>query len=179
MINSFVDEGIVFAKNKFLERHKLITIFSRKSGKIRLFGYGAYSIISRRLSHLETGNYIKFSGHKKTDFFTLGETEIIWGFSKIKKNAGKLNILFALFFILNKILPENQEEEIVFNKTLLFLKALNNRSDINDEMLNLYLQDVLNILGFIDRKKIEDDEFDSFAYLEGLINQKIKLNFLQ
>lgn len=175
----FKEEGIVLKKIKLREKHRLITFFSKNSGKINLFGFGTGAITSRRLSHLETGNYIKFSYQKKNDTCVLYETDIIWGFSKIKKSTYKLNTLFLLLFILNKILPENQVEKEVFNKTLIFLRDLNNKTELTVGHLNYYLEEILEILGFVDRTKIEGINFDSIDFVEGLINEKLNINFLE
>ena len=59
------DEGIVLAKKNLLNGNRLVILFTKAHGKIVLTGYGVRKLTSRRLSHLETGNYIRISFHKK------------------------------------------------------------------------------------------------------------------
>lgn len=175
----FSDEGIILKKTKLLNDNKIITIFSRNLGKIKIAAFGSRKITSRRLSHLETGNFIKFNFYKKTDRFSLGETELIYGYSKIRKVPQKVNIVFLLFFILNKILAENQEENEIFGKTMTLLKNLNNRDDFSLNDLKFYFNEVLNIMGFVTQEKIQSVEFDTINFIEGLIDRKLKvLNYL-
>jgi DNA repair protein RecO len=175
MTRYFNDEGIVLKKINLLKDDKLTTIFSKNYGKIVLLAKGIRKIISRRLSHLETGNLIKFSFYKKDNFYYLRETEIIYGYSKIKKSGRKLNTAYLIFFILNKILPENQSEPFIYNLTLNLLKKLNNEENFSDKELKNYLNEVLRTGGFINRLEIKNLSFDPIKFIENLINEKIKI----
>jgi len=170
----YKDEGIVLKKKNLLNDDKLITIFSKNHGKTVLFAKGIRKIISRRLSHLETGNLIKFSFYEKDNYLYLRETEIIYGYSKIKRSDKKINILYLLFFILNKILPENQKEPLIFDKTLEVLRDLNNKDDFNIRRAKLYLSEVLVAHGFINKHKANELTFDPILFVEELIHQRIK-----
>lgn len=171
----FKDEGIVLRKKNLLNNDKLVSIFSQNHGKIVVLGKGVRKIISRRLSHLETGNFIKFSFYKKDNFCYLRETEVIYGYSKIKKSAEKINIVYLIFFILNKILPENQKESSIYNKTLDLLKDLNNKDDFDISGAKSYLNEVLVALGFINEPKTNTATFDPILFIENLIHEKIKI----
>lgn len=171
----FKDEGIVLRKKNLLNNDKLVSIFSQNHGKIVVLGKGVRKIISRRLSHLETGNFIKFSFYKKDNFCYLRETEVIYGYSKIKKSAEKINIVYLIFFILNKILPENQKEQSIYNKTLDLLKDLNNQDDFDTLEVKCFLKDILIISGFINKDEANNATFDPILYIENLIHEKIKI----
>lgn len=171
----FKDEGIILKKKNLLNADKLITIFSENHGKIVVLGKGVRKIVSRRLSHLETGNFIKFSFYKKDNYFYLRETDVIYGYSKIKRSDKKINLLYLLFFILNKILPENQKEQLIFSKTLNILKELNNQDDFDMIEVKCFLKDILIISGFINKDKANNAIFDPILFIENLIHEKIKI----
>lgn len=177
MARVFKDEGIVLTKKKLRGDHQLITIFSKNHGRIVLLGFGVRKITSKRLSHLETGNYIKFSFYKKDINLYLQETEIIYGYSRIKKSAEKINFLFLLFFIMNKVLPQNQSEIPIFKKTLDWLKDLNNKADFDFNNMRFFLTDLLVMMGFINKEKLNNVHFDPISFVEGLISQKIRREF--
>lgn len=174
MSRYFKDEGIVLKKKDLLRSDKLITIFSKNHGRIILLGYGVKKITSRRLSHLETGNYIKFSFYQNKDYFYLTETDLIYGYSKIKKSLAKINLLFILFSVLNKILPENQNEQYIFELTLNLLKQLNNVSNFGLHKFAPYIKKILIVSGFITEEKTNALNFDVLSFAEDLIGQKIK-----
>lgn len=167
-------EGLVLTKKNLLRNDKFVIIFSQDFGKITLLAKGVKKIKSKRLSHLETGNYIKFSFYKKGERLYLRETELLWGHSKIKSSRRKLQLLYLAFLILNKILPEEQKEAKIFERTLLFLKNLNNQS-ANIDKLKAYLGDLLVSSGFVGLEKLEDPAFNIFRYLEELIGQRIRV----
>ena len=178
MKHFFRDTGIVIRKRQLQKDNRLITILSEKNGKINLVGYGIRSLLSKRLSHVETGNYISFSYYKKNEYYSLGETDLIWAFSKIKKSEPKLNLLFLLFFILDKIMPENQTDEAVFEKTRSIMTKLNNREQFTFLDLSVHLKELLIMTGFIDDVRSQSHNFNVLEFIENLIDRKIKWAYL-
>lgn len=178
MSRFYKDEGIILKKKNVLNNDKLITIFSKNHGKIVLFGKGIRKIISRRLSHLETGNLIKFSFYKKDNYYYLRETEVVYGYSQIKRSDKKINLLYLIFLILDKILPENQKEELIFAKTLHILKELNNRDNFEIGDIKYFLNDVLILGGFINKENLKEVSFDPVLFVEGLVHQKINQSMI-
>lgn len=170
----FSDEGLVLSKKKIQEYNQLVTIFSKHHGKLGLMSYGTKKITSKRLSHLETGNVISFSWSEKNDYLTLHETELQYAHSSIKEDSDKLDMMYLVFFILNRILPEAEPEEDIYDITLQVLRKLH-KTDMTRNEIKEYLRDVLHILGFIDEEQLEDATFDPVLFTEGLINRKIKL----
>lgn len=152
-----------------------MTIFSVKSGKLVLSAFGIKKLTSKRLSHFEIGNYIAFNYTRKGDYLTLGETELQYGHSDIKSNEDKLNKLYAIFFVLNKILPEDEPENNILDATLLFLRELNKNNKTRAQLLD-YFSHVLMLGGFIDDETQNLVTFDPIQQLENIVGQKIELN---
>lgn len=175
MVRYFKDEGIVLTKRNLLKDDKSITIFSKKRGKITLIGKGIRKITSRRLSHLETGNFIKFSFFQKNDFSYLHDTELILSFAKIRESSFKIYNLYLILFFLKELLPENEKEPLIFTKTLKILEKLNDKDDFEFSQLYDYLKEILIIEGFIDKNAASKKDFNPIIYLERLINQKIAI----
>lgn len=174
----FKDEGLIIKKTQLADEDLLLSIFSSGTGKITLRGYGVKKITSRRMAHLEVGNYIRFSYYQKSEWGTLGETELLWAHSKIKRSVGKVHMMFLLFFVLHKILPEGQQEEAVFKKIQNFLAILNNHETYTDADFHTILQDILVLSGFVSHEKVSDRAFDAITYTEGLIGFKLQPLFL-
>lgn len=165
-------EGIVILKRNILKDDRLIVIFTRDHGKMVFGARGVRTLISRRSPHLETGNYIKFNYSSANGFNHIGETELIYGYSKIKTSKHKLDNLFLILFVLNKILPEDLNEIKVFNLTLEILKKLNNEKVKNID-IEKYLCDVLILLGYLGSDQTDIQTFDVFQYLNNQFNIKI------
>lgn len=165
----FKTEAIILKKINLLEKDLLIIFFTKKLGKISVFSKGVKKITSKRLPHLQTGNLLTILLTKNKNRFYLKETNLISGFSEIKKNQKKINFLYQYFFVLEKILPENQQEKEVYQIVKLFLSTLGKKNYQNN-ILEIYLNKTLKKLGYLkEDKKMKDIEKIVFD----LINEKI------
>lgn len=169
------DEGIVLAKKNLLKGNRLIVIFTQNHGKISLTAYGIRKLTSRRLSHLETGNYVRLSFYKKNTYYYLSETDLIYAYSKIKKSGKKLSLLFFFLTILSKILPENQSEQELFDIAIETLKAMNNHNDFNMHALIPYITACLQKSGFVNDEQTKNPSFNPIAFIEDLIGKKMTI----
>ncbi len=105
------------------------------------------------------------------------ETELIYGYSKIKEEQAKIDVLYQVLFILNQILPENQKEENIYNETLNFLKNLNNKKFMKEDITN-YLKNILLQGGYITEEEVSQQEFDPMKFLEKLTSKKMVITSL-
>lgn len=167
------DRGIVLKKSRLPNQNVSLTIFAASSGKIYLYAYGIRNITSRRLSHLETGNYLTFSYRNEDGRLYLAETELIFGYSKIKDDSIKLQRMYTSLQFLQKILPENEPENELFEITLRYFKDLNNKEySIMEE--EGFLGESLEKLGYIDAQTRAHANFDVYEFIRQLTNLKLR-----
>lgn len=171
------DEGIVLKKNQLLGDNILVTLFSLSKGKIVLKAYGVKKINSKRIAHLETGNYISFSSYQKGSYTTLTETELVYGYSKIRKSSEKLAYLFTYLFVLNRVLPEDQPEELLFRNAKAFLKELNNSSTFVTNDLIRHFDELLFAAGYLSDEKRNRADYDTMLFVEEVIGRKVSVGF--
>lgn len=171
------DEGLVLKKFILSDNDLLLTLLTKSRGKRIIRAYGVKKITSRRISHLETGNYIRFSLNKYHDRVTLGETELMWGYSEIKNSASKMELLYMLFVVLIKILPEEEAEEETFALVVNFLKKLNNEKEIASQSFDSTLNSLLLSLGYLDQKTVSLPLFNPISFIEDLTDRKIDRNY--
>ena len=170
MTRTFKTEVIVLKKRNLLGKDLIITIFSRDRGKLKVFAKGIKKITSRRLSHIETGNLVEVLIYSKSERLYLQESKLISLFSQVKKDRQKLNQLYFILFILDRILPENQKELPVYNIFLKFIIALSKNKKQEKEILSNYLNKILQLLGYT----TEALPFaKSLTILEEIISEKI------
>lgn len=152
MSSYITDEGLVLKKMSYRDNKQLISIFSKSNGKVIVSAYGAMKPTSKKISHLETGNVIKFSCHERHEYLYLHETDLLYAHSAIKEDENKLDVMFSMFLILDKIVPEFQEEEDMYQSTLNFLRRLHN-GNMTQKDTQQYFVDLLEIGGYIDPAK--------------------------
>jgi len=141
MAKQVKSEGIVLKKIGLLNKDYLVTIFTHDQGKTKVFAKGIRKITSRRLSHIETANLIQTILSVKNDRFYLQETKLVSGFAKIKDKPEKVDYLYQYFFVLERLLPENQKESDIYLLTKKFLIKLS-----SDEFSQTDLTDFFNKL---------------------------------
>lgn len=167
-------EAFVLKKRSLPSKDNIITLLTQEHGKLPVFAKGVKTITSKRLPHLQTGNLIQATLSKSTDRYYLQETSLISAFSEIKKDPHKLSFIYFLFFIVDRLFPEGQKEEIEYREIkrfIVFLAKKNNQAGIED--LEKVLNKILLLLGYIDDKKEDLDIERIRGVVEGLIDEKL------
>jgi len=162
-------EAIVFKKNSLLNKDVIITFLTQELGKVRVLAKGIKKITSRRLPHVQTGNLLKIVIHKNNDRFFLSETQLISSFSQIKNDPTKINYLYYFLFVLEKILPEDQKEDLIYVITKHYLVDLAKNIFTKDKLVS-YLNKVLIKLGYLHKGR-SFNELNFF--IQEIINEKI------
>lgn len=170
MTKKLKTEAIVLKKKNLPTKDILITVFSEDFGKIVVFAKGVKSITSRRLPHLQTANLISAIISKSNDRLYLAETTLISAFSAIKKDPRKVDLIYFMFYILDRLLPENHKEPQIYDIVKKFIVSLS-KPIINPKMqLQKYLNLILYKLGYIDAEKSLSELKQT---IESLTNEKI------
>lgn len=140
-------EGIVLKKKAILGKDSVITCFTREKGKITLLAKGVRTIISKRLSSLLTGNLIDAICHQSGDRLYLQDVQIISLFQEIRKNEKRSKTLYFFLFLLDRLLPEGQQEPEVYNTFKHLLIELG-RGEVVPARILYFLQHFLKLLGY-------------------------------
>ena len=171
MSRSLKTEAIILKKKDLLNKDVLISVFSQDLGRLTLFAKGIKKITSRRSPHLQTGNLVNILVSHKNERYYLQESELLSGFSELKKDEKKVSNLYLFLFVLECLLPEQQKETKAYNLTKNFLIDLSKSTKPNSIAVK-YLTDIMMQLGYLD-KKVNFPELKSL--IEEIINEKIPL----
>lgn len=124
-IHKETDEGIVLVKKQILHSDVLIVVLTLHFGKISLLAKGIKKITSKRISALQTGNIVKIIfSEKNSTLRYLSSVELISHLSAIKKDLVKINYLYVLLFMFERLLPDSQKDSetyIICKKLLVHL----------------------------------------------------------
>lgn len=120
-----IDEGIILLKKQILHSDVLIVVLTHHFGKISLLAKGIKKITSKRISALQTGNIVKiiFSENNSTQKY-LGSVELLSHLSAIKKDLVKMQHLYTLLFMFERLVPDSQKDPntyVVCKKLLIQL----------------------------------------------------------
>lgn len=163
MLNSSKVEGVVLARRNFSEADKIITLFTREQGKMKVVAKGIRRIKSRRAPHLELFNHVSLVLHRGKTFDVVTEAKTI---SKIKVDLKIAAYLFYLCEVFDKILPEHQPHEEIF---LNFLKILKN---LNEKTVKNFMVQSLWSLGYLPKNQYPKLGVTNFV--ESIVERKIR-----
>ncbi len=164
-------EGFVLKKTTLLNEDVSVIIFSKQEGKILLIAKGAKTFKSQRAAHLQTGNLVKvLSRHHKSNRY-IEKSELISAFSKVRTGE-KMDIVYLYFFILDRLLGLDQQENTLFKFTIGFLTDLSASTQNLDSLFARYLFYMLHTLGYAD--KVEPIEI-LLSRAEEVIEEKLPM----
>ncbi len=169
-MRSYKTEGIIIKRINVREADRILTIFSKYYGKIKVIARGIRKINSRRGGNLEMLNYLQLIIHKGKNLDVIGEIEPIQTFNTLKKNLTKINYCYCLCEVIDGLCPEKQENKEVFE---LLLESLNKIEQESDFDLNKFKIVLLAKLGFLDIKQ-NTPNFSVDSFIENLLSRSLK-----
>jgi DNA repair protein RecO (recombination protein O) len=147
MLGKNVDALILKSIN-FKDSDKIFTILTKELGKISAKAKGIRKINSKRLSSLDTLNYVKIGIVGEGDIKTITEAKLIHSFSNIKKDFDKLNSAYYFIEILNKSIHESDQDSQVFDLVVKCLKRLDEIKYADSRVENYFEFKLLEHLGY-------------------------------
>lgn len=163
-------EAIVLKKKQLLQKDTLITLLTEENGKVTVIAKGIKTITSRRAPHIQTGNLLNVILSDRGHAFFLQQTELISAFSAIREHNEKMNYLYTFLFILDKMLPEGQEEKQIYNITKSFLVNLAKTPPSLSQFFHQEVEKVLFALGY---SQGHQPLSEIIRTIEEIINEKV------
>lgn len=168
-------EGIVLKRINVGEADRIITLLSQSQGKIKVIAKGIRKLKSRRAPHLEVFSHLIMYIHDSKFLPYVTEAQMIDGFPGIKKGFRKITIAYHLCEITDKLLPEKEKNEDLFNSLLAVIKLLDSQESYSEirKGVRLFVEDMLLRLGYIRRnQKLTYSQL--IAEIESIIEKPLK-----
>jgi DNA repair protein RecO (recombination protein O) len=147
-MNSKNFDALVIKSINFKDSDKIYTLLVKGLGKVSAKAKGVRKINSKRLSTLDTLNFIKVGLVGESDLRVLTETSLIYSFSNLKGNLEKLKTAYYFLELVNKLLQESSEYDEVFELLLKCLKRLDEKNFFDSRVENYFELNLLKILGY-------------------------------
>lgn len=164
------DIGFVVKRINLGEADRFVTLFTKNNGKVEVLAKGVRKITSRRSSHVELLNLIRFQSVKTSKNFILTEVELVNSFEKRKDSLKQFEIAFMVCELIDNLCPFGQINQELFIHVFQFLRD----GEHSDEALLEFETRILTFLGYWDVEKKFKSEEESRAFIESLIERKIK-----
>lgn len=147
------DEGIVLKELRFKETSKIVTILTKRHGKIKGMARGAYrpkSQLTVNTQPFSYNNYILFKGR---NFYYINQADIIESFYTIRENVNRVVYGHYLLELADKSILEGDESYKLF---LLLRKGLKILSKLDKSFLKFILAYELKFISFLGYKPLLD-----------------------
>ncbi len=141
-------DAIVLRRQLLPSQDAIFSLYTRDVGKVVAYARGVKKITSKRLAHLQTGNYIHVELEHRHNQYYVGSTSLYSGFATLKSMPMALDALYQGLFCLDRLMPQGQSDTIVFDSTLRMASALSRRHQTHHTHIHTYLEDLLAQLGY-------------------------------
>ncbi len=140
---NFTVEGVVIGRRDFGESDKIISLITEHQGKLIGLAKGVRKINSKRLGCLELANKVKVLLYQGKTFAIITEVEILDNKLDFRLNENKLATMIYVCELINRLVPESQENQQVYRL------LLDIRKDIKKGNFNKVVEFESNLLNFL------------------------------
>lgn len=147
MSGSHKVEAIILKRINVGEADRLVTVFSRQQGKLKLIARGIRRLSSRKKGHLELFNQVKLQIARGKSLDMITEAATLNNFSSLRTNLNRVRIGYLLLELVDKLTAENQEHPEVFELLSDNLRRLDSDGAPANLIAN-FEKELLSVLGF-------------------------------
>lgn len=167
--------GIVLKRRNVGEADRMITLFTKEQGKIRVIAKGIRRIHSRRGPHLEVFRLVSAAIHKGKIMDGITEVQSRVLLSIDRTSAQKMSFGYYMCELVDRLLPERQEHADVFRLMQVTFMSLdaNNEVKMWERDIFSFALELLWILGYLPRTTTLREEHIQ-QYIEGIIERKLR-----
>ncbi len=170
----YTAEGIVLKRKSIGEADRMVSLFTKKYGKVRVLARGVRKVSSRRGPHIEVFNHVIATIHKGEHQESLSEVSPLGTFENIRGDLTRIAAAYYLCELIDGLLPEGQVHEDVFRLLSDALTTLGTVETNRVEVLrDRFAAALLRMLGFLEKGKKPPGQ-DINAYVEHLLERRLK-----
>ncbi len=166
-------EGIVLKRRNAGEADRILTVFTKQLGKIRIIAKGVRKITSRRAPHVEVGNHLILTIHKGKTMDILTEVAPLHAYDGVRHELSRIGAVYYLLELIDALLPEEQPHEEVFTLLSDGLGALEN-VDLSRVVVlrDRFATALLKLLGYWEANKMPEMEVND--RVEQILERRLK-----
>src|SRR3972149_6652860 len=172
-MRSYKTEGIILKRTNFGEADRILTVFTKHYGKIKVLAKGVRRIKSRRGPNVELFNWVTLFLVKGKNFDLLTEAETKETFPAIRKDLPMVGAAYYLCELMDGFCPERQEHRKVFDLlTGAFGELAATKNGTSAAILTDFELELLRELGYWPKDKLPPIDIEVF--IEQILERKLK-----
>lgn len=139
-------EGIVLKSRKYQETSKILSIYTKKLGKISVMAQGANRPKSRLIANTQPFSYNEYQFSQGRSFYYINQADIIDSFYNIRENVESMAYGFYILELVEKSVADEEANEKIF---MLLVKTLGLLTNMKDNLLKLVVAFELKYVSFL------------------------------
>lgn len=166
-------EAIILKRRNVGETDRILTVFTKEYGKLRVIAKGIRRITSRRAPSLEVFNRVVLLLHHGKTLDSVTEVDLRDGYQTLRKDLVLINAAYYACELVDVLLPERQEHRDIYDLLVNYLNTPNlDRAD-------RFALSLLHILGFLPPSRILQSS-EIVPFVERIAERHIRsYHFLQ
>lgn len=165
-------EGIILRRKNVGEADRILTIFTKEYGKLRVIAKGIRKVTSRRGPHLEIFTRGVFVIHSGKTIDSVSEVQPRETYQTLRSDLKRVSLGYYCCELIDSLLPEKQEQNDVYSLLLRMFHELDNSHGIYKHV-KVFTLELLWSLGFLPREKaLSGSKLQSF--IENITERKLK-----
>jgi DNA repair protein RecO (recombination protein O) len=170
-IRTYKTEGIILKRSNYGEADKLLTIFTKQYGKIRVMAKGVRKLSSRKAGSLELFNHSTIFLVKGKSLDLVTEAQNINLFRNWRKDLEKVSTAYYFCELVDKLTPDNQSHPAVFE--LLHQNFLKLEVLPGSRLVREFEEKLLHELGFGVPEVFQQTQGSLRSYIESIIEKHL------
>lgn len=167
--------AIILKRKNVGEADKILTVFSKNAGKLRVIAKGIRKITSRRGPHLDIFNEVRMTIHKGGAWDTLSEVAPVVARRATLDGWKQMRAAYVIVEVVDKLLPEAQPNQQVYEYMQQAFNDLERAQDADvTPLLITFLSRCLVVLGYAPEDKQYSDFSEIMTYIEQISERKIR-----
>jgi len=167
--------AFILRRSNVGEADKILTIFSKKIGKLRVIAKGIRKISSRRGPHVDLFNEVSMMLHHGKTMDIVTEVTTIKTYRTGLSTWIRMRAAYLVVEILDKLVPEHVEHQDIYatlHETLGIIETVEEQKI--DVILLSFCNEVLMTLGFLSPDKHFLTLSQGVSFIERIAERKIK-----
>lgn len=147
-------EAIVLSRKNYAEADRIVTVFSKEFGKMRLMAKGIRRITSKRAPHLEVFTKLTCLVYTGKTMDSITETLSIESYPNIRNELDRVSVAYLLCELIDTLMGEKQEHRDVYALLMHAFEAIGKASGNSLYTISReFAQQLLWALGFCQRDR--------------------------
>ncbi|PJE67402.1 DNA repair protein RecO [Candidatus Shapirobacteria bacterium CG10_big_fil_rev_8_21_14_0_10_40_9] len=173
-MGSYKTEGIILKRTNFGEADRILTIYTKHFGKLKVLAKGIRKPTSKKSPSLELFNWVKILASRGKNLDIISECQTVRVFRAFRKDLKKIGLAFHFCELVERLTAENVKNRQIFNLLAGSLLGLEKAwPESLAQAAKNFEQKILEESGFWPRGK-KAQGFNLENYIEKIIEKRLK-----